>query len=146
MAYGSHASTAEHQVFLRVEIGYMVEKGFWIVLLYSQVRELPNLRISSMGIVPQRNQRPRTIVDYTFSFVNNEMARLVSREAMLFGHTLHRLLRMIRFSDPAQGPVYMLKVYVADGFYRVYVAPRDVRKLGVAFPATPGEPPLVAFP
>ena len=40
----------------------------------------------------------------------------------------------------------MLKVDVADGFYRVYVAPRDVPKLGVAFPAAPGEPPLVAFP
>jgi hypothetical protein len=99
MAYGSHASTAEHQVFLRVEMGYMVEKGFWIVLPYSQVRELPNLRISSMGIVPQRDQRPRTIVDYTFSFVNNETARLVPREAMQFGHALHRLLRKIRFSD-----------------------------------------------
>jgi hypothetical protein len=146
MERGSHASTAEHNVFLRVEMGDMVSKGFWIVLPYSQVRSIPGLRISPMGVVPQRDRRPRTIVDYTFSDVNAETARLAPREAMQFGHALHRILRQIRFADPAQGPVYMLKVDISDGFYRVYVAPRDVPKLGVAFPAGPDGEPLVAFP
>jgi hypothetical protein len=68
------------------------------------------------------------------------------REAMQFGHALHRILRKIRFANPADGPVYLLKVDVADGFYRVYVAPRDVPKLGVAFPHRDGEEPIVAFP
>jgi hypothetical protein len=146
MARGSHASTKEHNVFLRVEMSDMVSKGFWIVLPYSQVRSLPGLRISPMGVVPQRDRRPRTIVDYTFSFVNAETAPLAPRESMQFGHALHRIMRKIRFADPRQGPVYLLKVDIADGFYRVYVAPRDVPKLGVAFPHRPGEEPLVAFP
>jgi hypothetical protein len=146
MARGSHASTKEHEVFLRVEMSDLVSKGFWIVLPYSQVRSLPGLRISPLGVVPQRDRRPRTIVDYTFSFVNADTASLAPRESMQFGHALHRMLRKIRFADPAHGPVYMLKVDIADGFYRVYVAPRDVPKLGVAFPHQAGEEPLVAFP
>jgi hypothetical protein len=99
-----------------------------------------------MGVVPQRDRRPRTIVDYTFSFVNAETAPLAPRESMQFGHALHRILRKIRFANPVHGPVYLLKVDIADGFYRVYVAPRDVPKLGVAFPHRSGEEPLVAFP
>jgi hypothetical protein len=146
MARGSHASTHEHQVFLRVEMADMVAKGFWIVLPYSQVRSLPGLRISPMGVIPQRDRRPRTIVDYTFSYVNADTARLAPREAMQFGHALHRILRKIRFANSDDGPVYLLKVDIADGFYRVYVAPRDVPKLGVAFPHRDGEEPLVAFP
>jgi hypothetical protein len=124
----------------------MVSKGFWIVLPYSQVRSLPGLRISPMGVIPQRDRRPRTIVDYTFSYVNADTARLAPREAMQFGHALKRILRKIRFANPDDGPVYLLKVDIADGFYRVYVAPRDVPKLGVAFPHRDDEEPLVAFP
>lgn len=146
MARGSHASTAEHHAFLRVEMADMVNKGFWVVLPYALVRTLPGLRLSPIGIVPQRDRRPRTIVDYTFSFVNQETLRLAPREAMQFGHALHRVLRHIRFANAAHGPVYMLKVDIADGFYRVYVAPRDVPKLGVAFPHHKDEEPLVGFP
>ena len=53
---------------------------------------------------------------------------------MQLGNALHRVLQHIHFADPKHGPVYLLKVDIADGFYRVYVAPRDVPKLGVAFP------------
>ncbi len=96
-----------------------------------------------MGVVAQRERRPRTIVDYTFSFVNAETAPLAPRESMQFGHAL---LRKIRFAKPAHGSVYLLKVDIADGFYRVYVAPRDIPKLRVAFPHRSGEHPLVALP
>jgi hypothetical protein len=30
----------------------MVEKGFWVVLPYKQVRDLPNLRLSHRGTAP----------------------------------------------------------------------------------------------
>jgi hypothetical protein len=42
---------------------------------------------------------------------------------MQFGHVLHRILRKIRFANPSHGPVYLLKVDIADRFYQVYVAP-----------------------
>ena len=50
----------------------MIRKGYWVVLPYHLVRHLPNLRISPMGAVPQRERRPRIIMDYSFSNVNQE--------------------------------------------------------------------------
>ena len=36
-----------------------------------------------------------------------------------FGHALDRLLREILLANPDLGPVYMMKVDIADGFYRI---------------------------
>jgi hypothetical protein len=124
----------------------MVERGFWAVVPYSQVCHLPNLRLSPIGVVPQRDRRPRTIVDYTFSDVNDETQALSPKESMQFGKALPRLLHKIRFADPSLGPIYMHKVDVADGFYRIWVEAQSVPSLGVCFPNLPGEEALVAFP
>jgi len=37
-------------------------------------------------------------------------------------------------------------VDLSDGFYRIFLAPRHVPLLGVAFPTAPGAPRMVAFP
>ena len=73
-------------------------------------------------------------------------SRCAPAEAMQFGHALERILREILLADPAQGPVYMIKVDISDGFYRINLRPADVPKLGVVFPTQPGAEPLVAFP
>jgi hypothetical protein len=143
---GSHQSSSAHLEFLRGEMADMVEKGFWVVVPYKQVRHLPNLRLSPLGVVPQRDRRPRTIVDYTYSDVNQETKSMSPKEAMQFGKALPRLLQKIRFADPSFGPVYMLKVDIADGFYRVWVEAQGIPSLGVCFPNEPGEEALVAFP
>jgi hypothetical protein len=44
------------------------------------------------------------------------------------------------------GPAYMCKVDVADGFYRLHLAPGDIPSLGVAFPPAPDGTPLIALP
>lgn len=124
----------------------MIQKEQWIILPFSEVKDLPHLRISPPGVVPQRDRRPRWIVDYTFSGVNQDTAPIVPPDAMQFGHALERLLREILFSNPAHGPVYIIKIDIADGFYRIGVRPEDVPKLGVVFPTLPGQEPLVAFP
>jgi len=67
-------------------------------------------------------------------------------EAMQFGHALDRYLREILLADPELGPVYLLKLDISDGFYRIDLAIDDIPKLGVVFPTRPGEEPLVAFP
>jgi len=67
-------------------------------------------------------------------------------EAMQFGHALDRYLREILLADPKLGPVYLLKLDISDGFYRIDLAIDDIPKLGVVFPTWPGEEPLVAFP
>eukprot|EP00980_Cylindrotheca_fusiformis_P013602 scaffold3499_cov103-Cylindrotheca_fusiformis.AAC.1 len=99
-----------------------------------------------MGVVPQHERRPRPIVDYSYSGLNAETVPLIPREAMQFGRTLERLLAHIVQSNPAYGPVHLMKLDIKDGFYRVWLRLEDIPKLGVAIPSGPEEPPLIAFP
>ncbi|KAL3815966.1 hypothetical protein ACHAXA_008925 [Cyclostephanos tholiformis] len=124
----------------------MIHKGQWIVLPYSSVRDLPGLRVSPPGVVAQREHRPRWICDYSWSQVNDDTLPLAAIESMQFGHALDRILREILLADPAQGPIYLLKLDISDGFYRIGLAVDDIPKLGVAFPALPHHETLIAFP
>lgn len=114
------------------------EQGYWIVLPYDQALHLQNLRISPLGVVPQRDRRPRLIVEYTFSGVNAETVPLAPREAMQFGRALQRVCSTIVKANPRYGPVAMAKIDIADGFYRVGLQIEDIPKLGVALPTPPG--------
>jgi hypothetical protein len=70
-----------------------------------------------MGVVPQRERRPRLIVDYNFYDVNQETLRLGPKEAMQFRRVLERILYKIWHSNPCYSPVHIGKVDLADGFY-----------------------------
>jgi hypothetical protein len=59
---------------------------------------------------------------------------------------LHRILRHILLADHRHGPIYIIKIDISDGFYRIDVNPDDIPRLGVVFPTGAGEEPLVAFP
>jgi len=144
---GPHKSCDDYHEFLGEEFADMIQKGQWVVLpAASVVKDMPGLRISPPDVVPQRDRRPRWIVDYTFSGVNKETLPLAAMDAMQFGHALDRILREILLADPAHGPVQLLKVDISDGFYRINLNIDDIPKLGVAFPTKPGEEKLVAFP
>ena len=65
---------------------------------------------------------------------------------MQFGHALQRILQRMYDTDPRHGPIYMMKVDIADGFYCVGLAPEDVPSLGVCIPPGPDGKTLVAFP
>lgn len=146
MIRGSHPSTRDYIEFLREEFATMIEQHFWIILPYSCVESLPYLRISPMGVVPQNDRRPRTIVDYTFSGINQATVPLAPTEAMQFGRALERLIQRIHQANKRFGPVYMIKVDISDGFYRLQLSPGSVPMLGVVFPTGLGEEPLVALP
>jgi hypothetical protein len=88
MHRGPHCSALDHIEFLREEFTAMIQKGHWTLLPARLVQQLPNLRLSPIGVVPQRDQQPRTIVDYTFFDVNEDTAALAPREAMQFGRRL----------------------------------------------------------
>ena len=136
----------EHLEFLHKEFADMIAKSQWVVLPAEAVADLPGLRISPPGVVPQCYRRPRWICDYTWSRANQETLLLAPLEAMQFGHALDRILRELLLSDPALGPVHLLKLDISDGFYRVNLNIDNIPKLGVAFPTRPGEPKLVALP
>ena len=124
----------------------MLKKMQWTLLPADLVTGLQHLRLSPLGVVPQHDRRPRTIVDYTFHGVNDDTVPLAPLDAMQFGRALHRILSQILRADPRFGSVYLSKVDIADGFYRIWLLPRDIPKLGVTFPTLPGEPQLIAFP
>jgi Reverse transcriptase (RNA-dependent DNA polymerase). len=68
------------------------------------------------------------------------------RQAIARGPHLERVLRHILLSDPHHGPVYLIKIDISDGFFRIDLNPDDIPRLGVVFPTEPGQEPPIAFP
>ena len=116
---GAHKSCFDYLDFLEEEFIDMINKDQWVILPYKVVKDLPGLRLSPPGVVPQRERRPRWICDYSFYEVNSDTLPLAALESMQFGHALERILRHILLSNPELGPVYLMKVDLSDGFYCV---------------------------
>ena len=142
---GCHKSAKGYAQFLRDEMADMVKAGHWIVLPASRVLHLPRLRLSPIGVIPQRDRRPRTIIDYSFHGVNQDTVRLAP-PSMQFGRALHRVLQQVRQADPRQGPVYLSKIDMADAYMRVPLQIGSIAALGALLPKHRNEPPMVAFP
>jgi hypothetical protein len=86
-------------------------------------KHLRSLRVSPLGCVPQRDRHPRLIVDLSFYGVNADTVKLATHEAMQFGRALEWLLFRIRHAkNPCYGPIYINKIDISDGFYRVDLA------------------------
>ena len=112
---------------------YFVEKGFWMVLPFKDAQCLDGLWLSQAGLIPQRNRCDRIVFVYTWNGVNAATGRLAP-DSIQFGHALQRILQQIFDADPCHGPIYMMQVEIADGFYRVGLAPADVSALGMCPP------------
>eukprot|EP00536_Pseudo-nitzschia_multiseries_P004635 jgi/Psemu1/10435/gm1.10435_g len=89
---GPHQSSHQGIDFLREEFAGMMDKQQWTVLPARLIQHLPGLQLSPLGLVPQRDRRPRMISDYTFSQVNHNTIPLAPADSMQFGWTLPHLL------------------------------------------------------
>jgi len=49
-------------------------------------------------------------------------------------------------ANPHNGPIYLSKIDLANGFYQISLQPTDVPKLGIVLPTHNNEGPLVTFP
>jgi hypothetical protein len=143
---GPHKSANEYIEFLQEEFLDFCQKGFWMLLPYSEVEDMVQLRLSPLGCVPQRDRRPRVIVDYSFYGLNGETIKLAPRDSMQFGKANERLMTKLLHANPRFGSCHMYKIDIGDGFYRIPLSTSGVPKLGVCLPPFPGLPPLVAFP
>ena len=76
LARGCHKSALEYIEFLRSEFTNMIKRKQWVLLPADLVMDQPNLQLSPLGVVPQRDQRPRTISDYTYYRVNANTSKL----------------------------------------------------------------------
>jgi hypothetical protein len=110
----------------------MAQKGQWMVLPYAVIKEHPGLQVIPIRVVPQHDRRPQTIVDYTFSDINKETQLLAPKEAIQFGKALTCILAKIMHTDAWHGPVKLIKVNAANGFYCVHLAPGLIRSLGIS--------------
>lgn len=97
---GPNQSYQGERAFVAEEMLDFCNQGYWIVLPFDEVTNLPGLRLSPLGVVPQRDRRPRLIVDYTFSGVNGEIVSLAPRGAMQFGKALQRMFATLVHADP----------------------------------------------
>jgi hypothetical protein len=77
-----------------------------------------------VGVVARQNWQPRLIVDYTFTSVNPATIKLVPPEAMQFGRALQKVFSKIVHADPTYGPVWLVKIDIADGLYCMRVQSR----------------------
>ena len=146
VALGCHRSARDHAAFIRKEMAEFVSEGFYTVLPYSLIRDLPGLRLSPLGVKEERDRRPRLVVDHTWYGVNGHTIEYTPKEAMQFGGALHRILHYIHHSDPRYGPVYLAKYDIKDGFYRMMLRPDHAPSLAVILPTYPGEEPMIAIP
>jgi len=81
------------------------------------------------GVVPQCTRRPRPIMDYSFTGVNQASLPLSPFQSMQFGHALPRLLQRIAYANPSHGLPLLLKLDMADGYYRIRLSPEAALEL-----------------
>jgi hypothetical protein len=112
---GPHPS-ARHQYtdFLLDDMYTYVTSGYWLVLPYSALRGHPHLKIAPSSVIPQRERRPRLIMDYTYNQVNPTSLPLAPTQAMQFGTALQRILQKIAYCNPTFAP----PTYGQDRFSR----------------------------
>ena len=129
IARGDHPSVQAFKEFVLEEMQDMRQKGIFLLLPYKHLRHHPSLRISPLGCVPQLEQRPRIINDYTISGVNPSTVKMAPQEAMQWGRTFHRVLWYIFTADRRHGPVLLSKTDLVDGFYQLPLTPSRALKL-----------------
>jgi hypothetical protein len=65
---------------------------------------------------------------------------------MQFGRALLRILQKISRSSPRLGPVFLSKIDISDGLYRIDIRSEDVPKMAIIFPKAAGEEQLIGLP
>jgi hypothetical protein len=65
---------------------------------------------------------------------------------MQFGATLQRILQRLVYCNKDHGPPLLAKLDLADGYYRVPLAPQAALHLAVVIPSDEGSDPLIAIP
>ena len=146
-AQGPHPSTILHCDFLHDKFADFIDAGFWVILPLEQIQSLQkDLQLSPMAIKVEHNHHPRVLVDHTWFGMNDHTVPNLPHEVMQFGNTLPRLLWLIHHADPTEGPLFLSKFDVTNGFYCIFLATDDALKFTIMMPCYDGEPQLAAIP
>jgi hypothetical protein len=169
---GAHksATTAESIDLIETDVAYQVKAGYAEVILWDKLLEIrpPNLKVSPLAVIPQRNRRGRMILDLSFAVrkgktgrgrkrsrkdevilqesVNDSTARLAPGAPVKeLGNVLPRLLDFMN-SVPAEEHIYFSKMDLADGYWRMVVEPDARWNFAYVMPSRPGEPIKLVIP
>jgi hypothetical protein len=147
---GPHISAAKvYASFVREDMWNMIREGYWCVLPFAAVQHLAHLKLSPAGMVPQRERRPRIILDYSFppmDNVNTSSLPIAPLHAMQFGQAFQRLIQRIVYCNQHYGPPWMAKLDLADGYYRVPLSPLAALELAVVLPGDGAHKHLIGIP
>ena len=78
---------------------------------------------------------PIWLVTYRFININSDTSSIANLSAIQYVRSLDSILRGVVLIDLSLVPVYLLKAYVRDGFYRINLWPAGTPKLGLVFPS-----------
>jgi hypothetical protein len=120
-----HKPAIEYVDFLGTKFLDFLKKGYWMLLPYTEVQNMLDLRLSPLGTCSSLAQR--------------------AEGAMQSGKAIERLLKQAAQAHPRFGPLLHYKVDILDGFHHITLAMSGVKKLRVLLPPFPGLP-SVAFP
>jgi len=147
LAKGPHLSASKlYKDFLHQDMIDYVRKRFWVVLPYSAVAHYPHLKLAPSRVVPQRERRPRPIMDYTITGVNQHSLPLAYAHSMQIGQTLPRILQRLAYANPKYGPPSISKFDLSDGYYRVRLSPEAALELAVILPGENNQANLIGIP
>lgn len=93
-----------------------------------------DVRLSPLAVKDEHNQRPWVLVDHTYFSINQHTVKDLPPQVMQFRGALPRIMWILRHAGPDEGPIYMAKFDLADGFYRVFLRADDALKLAVLLP------------
>jgi len=134
--HGPHIlATCEFTNFLLADMYDYVNMGYWTVLPYSTLWHHPVLRLAPAGVVPQKEQRPHPIMDYSFYGKNSNGLPIAPMHSMQFG-----------YCDCHYGPPLLAKLDLADGYYRVPLSATAALHLAVLLPPDGHCNQLIALP
>ena len=85
------------------------------------VRDLPNQWLSPVASTPPIGRRPRLIINFTWSGLNEATSWEAPEKVMHFGGTLRHITRRLLLADPRLGPVYLGKVDLTNISMRLWV-------------------------
>lgn len=144
---GPHVSASKlYRDFLHQDMVDYVNKKFWCVLPFSAVKHYPHLKLAPCGVVPQWDRRPRPIMDYTYTSVNQMSVPLALMHSMQIGKTLPRILQRLAYANTSFGPPAMLKFDLSDRYYRIRLSLEAALELAVILPGARPDQHLVGIP
>ena len=74
-----------HIDFLREDFTKMIKRKQCVLLPADLIKHQSGLQLSPIGVVPQQDWRPRTIADYSYFGVNDDIAKLAPQFSVQFG-------------------------------------------------------------